>query len=631
MKKLLLTLAIGAAVSLSAGAETYYECLFGAQYNSQKTQDYVSTWSTTNQGSTFTVVNFNNNNNGWANFAKCGRKNNASVATITTGFAATQSINEVVLNAQINAANVMNAIKLETSATADFATILSTVEATSEQINTKGTAASDITFTLASPAANLYYRLTFDCKSASSNGSVSVYSVKYNGGAADTRKDAGLAFPESKYEANLGQTFTAPTLTKATNAAVTYASDKETVATVDATTGAVTLVGEGTARITATAEANDEYRAGSASYLLTVVDPNKPGATISNPMTVAQALEACTSNGPKNVYVKGIVTKVTTAFNSQYNNVSFNIGDEVGSTEILEAYRTKWGADVTPTDDKNPAVGATVILFGNLKIFNGKKELDANNQIVSYTAPALPSAGLSFPEKTYTINLGEAFTAPELTKTTDAAAAYTSSNPAVADVDAATGAVTVKTYGSTVITAKTAETAAYLAGEASYTLVVNNPAITIDAPLTVAQALEVCANEPHNVYVKGIVTEIVTPYDSQYKNVSFNIADEAGATEVLLAYRTKWGEGVTATADNNPEVGATVVIYGDLKIHNDIKEFNANNMIVKYNIPTGIEDIEIEANAPVEYFNLQGVRVANPENGLYIRRQGNKVSKVIVK
>lgn len=38
----------------------------------------------------------------------------------------------------------------------------------------------------------------------------------------------------------------------------------------------------------------------------------------------------------------------------------------------------------------------------------------------------------------------------------------------------------------------------------------------------------------------------------------------------------------------------------------------------------------IDENAPVEYFNLQGVRVANPENGLYIRRQGSKVTKVVL-
>lgn len=46
----------------------------------------------------------------------------------------------------------------------------------------------------------------------------------------------------------------------------------------------------------------------------------------------------------------------------------------------------------------------------------------------------------------------------------------------------------------------------------------------------------------------------------------------------------------------------------------------------------GVEGIEADnANAPVEYYNLQGVRVDNPTNGLYIRRQGNEVTKVIVR
>ncbi len=50
-----------------------------------------------------------------------------------------------------------------------------------------------------------------------------------------------------------------------------------------------------------------------------------------------------------------------------------------------------------------------------------------------------------------------------------------------------------------------------------------------------------------------------------------------------------------------------------------------------YFIPksNGVEGVEIDANAPVEYFNLQGVRVANPENGLFIARQGNKTVKVV--
>ena len=44
-----------------------------------------------------------------------------------------------------------------------------------------------------------------------------------------------------------------------------------------------------------------------------------------------------------------------------------------------------------------------------------------------------------------------------------------------------------------------------------------------------------------------------------------------------------------------------------------------------------MNDIVIDQNAPVEYYNLQGVRVANPAPGLYIRRQGNTATKVLVR
>lgn len=47
---------------------------------------------------------------------------------------------------------------------------------------------------------------------------------------------------------------------------------------------------------------------------------------------------------------------------------------------------------------------------------------------------------------------------------------------------------------------------------------------------------------------------------------------------------------------------------------------------------SGVEGIEADNNnAPVEYYNLQGVRVSEPAAGLYIRRQGNSVSKVIIR
>lgn len=43
-------------------------------------------------------------------------------------------------------------------------------------------------------------------------------------------------------------------------------------------------------------------------------------------------------------------------------------------------------------------------------------------------------------------------------------------------------------------------------------------------------------------------------------------------------------------------------------------------------------DAEFDVNAPVEYFNLQGIRVATPEAGqILIKRQGSKASKVVIR
>lgn len=47
---------------------------------------------------------------------------------------------------------------------------------------------------------------------------------------------------------------------------------------------------------------------------------------------------------------------------------------------------------------------------------------------------------------------------------------------------------------------------------------------------------------------------------------------------------------------------------------------------------SGINDVEMNENAPVRYFNLQGMEVVNPVKGqLVIKTQGNKAQKVIVK
>ena len=51
-----------------------------------------------------------------------------------------------------------------------------------------------------------------------------------------------------------------------------------------------------------------------------------------------------------------------------------------------------------------------------------------------------------------------------------------------------------------------------------------------------------------------------------------------------------------------------------------------------FNPTTGIHDVQLDknTNAPVEYYNLQGIRVSEPtKGGIYIRRQGNVSTKIM--
>ena len=78
-----------------------------------------------------------------------------------------------------------------------------------------------------------------------------------------------LSFPQSAYTITEDDSFTAPILTGA-QTTVTYTSSDTAVATVDANSGAVTVVGTGTTTITASAIEANGYRAAEASYTLTV-------------------------------------------------------------------------------------------------------------------------------------------------------------------------------------------------------------------------------------------------------------------------------------------------------------------------------------------------------------------------
>lgn len=55
-----------------------------------------------------------------------------------------------------------------------------------------------------------------------------------------------------------------------------------------------------------------------------------------------------------------------------------------------------------------------------------------------------------------------------------------------------------------------------------------------------------------------------------------------------------------------------------------------NNIHIEPLVLSGIDDVEADEDAEPEYYNLQGIRVANPTHGIYIMRRGSVVSKVVL-
>lgn len=100
-------------------------------------------------------------------------------------------------------------------------------------------------------------------------------SASYTLTVTDTRADHGLTYATSVVPTKIGVTDFVNPLTNPNSLSVTYESDNTAVATVNATTGAITALTAGEATITASFTGNATYKAGSASYTLTVSDGAK--------------------------------------------------------------------------------------------------------------------------------------------------------------------------------------------------------------------------------------------------------------------------------------------------------------------------------------------------------------------
>lgn len=107
-------------------------------------------------------------------------------------------------------------------------------------------------------------------------------SSKYNDGESKDiyftihKAEAALGYSAETATATMGETATLPTLTNPYNLKLRYSSSKRAVADIDDNTGAVTIVAPGTATIGAFFDGNELFKAGSATYTLTVQEAGLP-------------------------------------------------------------------------------------------------------------------------------------------------------------------------------------------------------------------------------------------------------------------------------------------------------------------------------------------------------------------
>lgn len=96
--------------------------------------------------------------------------------------------------------------------------------------------------------------------------------VVWKKSARNNLKDAGLSFSESVVNYDINDNFEAQTLSNPNTLEVTWSSSDKKVATIDATSGAISIVGTGSTIIKADFAGNETTNPGSAQYTLNVSD-----------------------------------------------------------------------------------------------------------------------------------------------------------------------------------------------------------------------------------------------------------------------------------------------------------------------------------------------------------------------
>ena len=380
--------------------------------------------------------------------------------------------------------------------------------------------------------------------------------------------------------------------------ALTYSGNNDALGTVDATTGAVTLVdgATGTLKVTATFEGDSERKGCEGYYTLKVnpaaVTPTGTGDEITatfigisgnsysdwsdktgtsgavyagNTYGGSTAVQMRSSNSNSGIVTTtspGKATMVTVDWNtSTSSSRTLDIyGSNTAYTSATDLYdSTKQGTKLGSIciDDATQLVITGDYAYIGIRSNNGALWCDKITIYWETTPDERMETTVEFSsgDTYYDVTLGEDFVAPTAVVKDDSGAelqtvqpTYESSEPTVATVDVNTGAVTILAAGETTITAKFEGNNEYKPSQASYTINVTAPATVY----TTIQQLQEAATSTSTDFEMQM-TDI---YVTAVKNKQAWISD---GTYGALIYTD--GHGLTAGQKLNGTITGKLVLY----------------------------------------------------------------------
>ncbi|MBQ6578025.1 MAG: tyrosine-protein phosphatase [Bacteroidales bacterium] len=442
------------------------------------------------------------------------------------------------------------------------------------------------------------------------------------GGSAKEKQELSFSAPGVTYDWDtLGEgTLSDKPALRGAFTTVTWSSNNTSVATVDLSSGNVTIHGPGIAVITASAAANDDYYAGSASYTIEVTSStvtvwykadefvegrqyliisngyalqNNNGSVAATAVNVSN--ETITMNAPSAILW-------TASSNNRLVNNSQYLGSSTSSSG--GGFPGYGGSASLAIGSQSNAVSWTYNADGNTLSFSSSSYMGSTTNYLYYsssssaftinssasdthvaalysTVKPLEKQNLSFDKANVSKVLGEdcevgSTFAVQAVKGAHTMVTYSSSNSNVATINGTQ--IIVKGLGFTIITATAAEDGVYRSATATYTLRINNPAPAGFTSLGVFNL--------ENSEVKKYITAAISQYtDENYHRDSGNLSIIANYTnngrpktrlDVPEPVKLYWDDASTGTA--------TVTVYKDMALEDVVWTWTATSGSTSFDV-----------------------------------------------